>query len=172
MSAASGEVNKQSRNVENNLSKILIGSRIFEFSCLLMQYATHYRILKTKNQENLDYATETQICLTMLSRTRIGLGLYWEICYDSWRWRCISYSLFGILTTWNLCREMLVFNGDKKGSKEELELFTDTLNVIRRRHLDTVPRMAAAVFKMTRINSSEGVSDTVQYFLDRLYINR
>jgi len=69
-------------------------------------------------------------------------------------------------------REMLVFNGDKKGSKEELELFTDTLNVIRRRHLDTVPRMAAAVFKMTRINSSEGVSDTVQYFLDRLYINR
>lgn len=67
---------------------------------------------------------------------------------------------------------MLVFNGDKKGSKEELELFTDTLNVIRRRHLDTVPRMAAAVFKMTRINSSEGVSDTVQYFLDRLYINR
>ena len=87
-------LNKQSRNVENNLSKILIGSRIFEFSCLLMQYATHYRILKTKNQENLDYATETQICLTMLSRTRIGLGLYWEICYDSWRWRCISYSLF------------------------------------------------------------------------------
>lgn len=65
-----------------------------------------------------------------------------------------------------------MFNGDKKGSKEELELFTDTLNVIRRRHLDTVPRMAAAVFKMTRINSSEGVSDTVQYFLDRLYINR
>jgi len=69
-------------------------------------------------------------------------------------------------------REMLVFDGDKNGSKAQLELFADTLNVIRRRHLDTVPRMATAVFKMTKINSSEGVSDTVQYFLDRLYINR
>lgn len=69
-------------------------------------------------------------------------------------------------------REMLVFDGDKTGSKAQLELFSETLNVIRRRHLDTVPRMATAVFKMTKINSSEGVSDTVQYFLDRLYINR
>ena len=67
---------------------------------------------------------------------------------------------------------MLVFDGDKTGSKAQLELFSETLNVIRRRNLDTVPRMATAVFKMTKINSSEGVSDTVQYFLDRLYINR
>ena len=67
---------------------------------------------------------------------------------------------------------MLVFDQDKKGSSQQLENFTETLNVIRRRHLDTVPRMATAVFKMTKVNSSEGVSETVQYFLDRLYINR
>ena len=69
-------------------------------------------------------------------------------------------------------REMLVFDGDKTGSKAQLELFSETLNVIRRRHLDTVPRMATAVFKMNQVNSTEGVTDTVQYFLDRLYINR
>ena len=69
-------------------------------------------------------------------------------------------------------REMLIFDQDKKGSSQQLENFTETLNVIRRRHLDTVPRMATAVFKMTKVNSSEGVSETVQYFLDRLYINR
>ena len=50
--------------------------------------------------------------------------------------------------------------------------FTDSLNMIRRRHLDTVPLMAQAVFKMNNINHSDGVSDTVQYFLDRLYTNR
>eukprot|EP00092_Neocalanus_flemingeri_P026010 GFUD01028191.1.p1 GENE.GFUD01028191.1~~GFUD01028191.1.p1 ORF type:complete len:296 (-),score=72.04 GFUD01028191.1:149-1036(-) len=44
--------------------------------------------------------------------------------------------------------------------------------MIRRRHLDTVPTMAQAVFKLNSINSSEGVTDTVQYFLDRLYTNR
>ena len=71
-----------------------------------------------------------------------------------------------------LYREMLVFDGDKTGSKAQLELFSETLNVIRRRHLDTVPRMATAVFKMNQVNSTEGVTDTVQYFLDRLYINR
>ena len=38
--------------------------------------------------------------------------------------------------------------------------------------MDTVPKMATAVFKMQKVNSSEGVSETVQYFLDRLYINR
>ena len=67
MSAASGEVNiiynHASRNVEYNFSRILIGSRIFVFSCLLMQYATHYKILKTKNQENFDYATEAHRAL-------------------------------------------------------------------------------------------------------------
>ena len=30
--------------------------------------------------------------------------------------------------------------------------------------------MATAVFKMQSVNSSEGVGDTVQYFLDRLYM--
>jgi len=69
-------------------------------------------------------------------------------------------------------REMLVFDADNKGSEKQLKEFTETLNVIRRRHLDTVPKMATAVFKMQKVNSSEGVSDTVQYFLDRLYINR
>lgn len=69
-------------------------------------------------------------------------------------------------------REMLIFDQDKKGSTQQLENFTETLNVIRRRHLDTVPKMATAVFKMTKVNKTEGVSETVQYFLDRLYINR
>lgn len=67
---------------------------------------------------------------------------------------------------------MLIFDQDKKGSTQQLENFTETLNVIRRRHLDTVPKMATAVFKMTKVNKTEGVSETVQYFLDRLYINR
>jgi len=53
-----------------------------------------------------------------------------------------------------------------------LDHFTKTLNDVRRRHLDTVPTMAQAVFKLNSINSSEGVTDTVQYFLDRLYTNR
>jgi len=69
-------------------------------------------------------------------------------------------------------REMMVFDSDRKGTPDQLEHFTEALSVIRRRHLDTVPRMAAAVFKMTKVNSSEGVNETVQYFLDRLYINR
>ena len=60
----------------------------------------------------------------------------------------------------------------ENGSKKDLEHFTETLNMIRRRHLDTVPTMAQAVFKLNRINTSEGVTDTVQYFLDRLYTNR
>ena len=43
----------------------------------------------------------------------------------------------------------------------------------RRRHLDTVPQMAMAVVKLNQKGDiSEGVSDTIQYFLDRLYINR
>ena len=75
-------------------------------------------------------------------------------------------------TNSSYCREMLVFDADNKGSEKQLKEFTETLNVIRRRHLDTVPKMATAVFKMQKVNSSEGVSDTVQYFLDRLYINR
>ena len=60
----------------------------------------------------------------------------------------------------------------KSGSSEDLESFTESLNLIRRRHLDTVPLMAQAVFKMSNVNQSDGVTDTVQYFLDRLYTNR
>jgi len=68
-------------------------------------------------------------------------------------------------------RELLVYEKEK-GSDKDLENFTESLNMIRRRHLDTVPTMAQAVFKLNTINTSEGVTDTVQYFLDRLYTNR
>merc|ERR1712062_443543 len=68
-------------------------------------------------------------------------------------------------------REVLDFKEEKSG-KDQLNNFTQILNNIRRRHLDTVPKMATAVFKMQSVNSSDGVGDTVQYFLDRLYINR
>ena len=60
----------------------------------------------------------------------------------------------------------------EQGNAKDLERFTETLNMIRRRHLDIVPKMALAVFKLNCINSSDGVTETVQYFLDRLYINR
>jgi hypothetical protein len=55
---------------------------------------------------------------------------------------------------------------------EALEKFNESLNAARRRHLGIVPMMASAVIKLRSINQSEGVSDTVQYFLDRLYTNR
>ena len=88
-----------------------------------------------------------------------------------------------------MCREVLEFKEEGKGGTDHLHSFTHILNNIRRRHLDTVsigmldslvnclspvqvPKMATAVFKMQSVNSSEGVGDTVQYFLDRLYINR
>merc|ERR1712130_520336 len=46
-------------------------------------------------------------------------------------------------------------------------------NIIRRRHLDTVPLMAQAVIKLNhKQNTSDGVNETIQYFLDRLYTNR
>ena len=60
----------------------------------------------------------------------------------------------------------------EKDNGSNLDHFTETLNMIRRRHLDTVPTMAQAVFKLNSINTSEGLTDTVQYFLDRLYTNR
>ena len=63
---------------------------------------------------------------------------------------------------------MLVFE-NAKGSTEDLDRFTEILNMIRRRHLDTVPMMAQAVRKL---NAADGVTETIQYFLDRLYINR
>ena len=91
-----------------------------------------------------------------------------------------------------------------QGNDKELENFSEAINIIRRRHLDTVPQvgvimpscslalsealwlsvslalsllahvpqMAMAVVKLNTGDVSEGVSDTVQYFLDRLYINR
>ena len=68
-------------------------------------------------------------------------------------------------------RELLVFE-KMDGSIKELDNFTECLNSIRRRHLDIVPTMAQAIFKLNNINNSEGVTETVQYFLDRLYTNR
>jgi hypothetical protein len=39
--------------------------------------------------------------------------------------------------------------------------------------VDTVPQMAQAVQRMNRLsNMQDGVSDTIQYFLDRLYTSR
>ena len=70
-----------------------------------------------------------------------------------------------------ICRELLVYE-KQQGTQKDLDRFTETLNILRRRHLDIVPKMAQAVFKLNNVNSSEGVTDTVQYFLDRLYINR
>ena len=68
-------------------------------------------------------------------------------------------------------RELLVHEKEQ-GNANDLDHFTETVNMIRRRHLDIVPKMAQAVVKLNRVNSSEGVTETVQYFLDRLYINR
>jgi len=62
---------------------------------------------------------------------------------------------------------------NQKGEINDLDNFKDAINVIRRRHLDTVPQMAMAVIKLNNNKDvSDGVSDTVQYFLDRLYISR
>ena len=58
------------------------------------------------------------------------------------------------------------------GSEEDVENFTEVLNMIRRRHLDTVPRMAQAVGRLGAVNAADGVNKTIQYFLDRLYTNR
>jgi len=59
------------------------------------------------------------------------------------------------------------------GTGISLEKFNETLNIIRRRHLDTVPLMAQAVIKLNHNQkTSDGVNETIQYFLDRLYINR
>lgn len=70
-------------------------------------------------------------------------------------------------------REMIVYEGTEN-TTDTLENFTEALNIIRRRHLDTVPNMAQAVFKLNALNGDmkDGVNETIQYFLDRLYINR
>ena len=46
-----------------------------------------------------------------------------------------------------------------------LKNFNEALNIIRRRHLDTVPLMARAVMKLGDL--SPGVNFTIQYFLNR-----
>jgi len=70
-------------------------------------------------------------------------------------------------------REMIPFE-QSEPSLDTLNSFTEALNTIRRRHLDTVPSMARAVFKLSSLHGgvSEGVDETIQYFLDRLYISR
>jgi len=51
--------------------------------------------------------------------------------------------------------------------------FTVQLQSIGRRHIDTVPNMAQAVLRMHKFQrQQDGVTDTIQYFLDRLYTNR
>ena len=69
-------------------------------------------------------------------------------------------------------RDLIAFENEC-GTGKSLEKFNETLNIIRRRHLDTVPLMAQAVIKLNHSQStSDGVNETIQYFLDRLYINR
>jgi len=70
-------------------------------------------------------------------------------------------------------REMIAYE-QAQPSVETLKTFTESLNTIRRRHLDTVPNMAQAIFKLRSLHGgvTEGVDETIQYFLDRLYISR
>lgn len=68
-------------------------------------------------------------------------------------------------------KEMLLF--EKQNEVDCLKSFNETLNIIRRRHLDTVPLMARAVIRLNSGGSlTEAVNDTIQYFLNRLYTNR
>jgi len=69
-------------------------------------------------------------------------------------------------------RDLIAFENEC-GTGKSLEKFNESLNIIRRRHLDTVPLMAQAVIKLNHMqNTSDGVNETIQYFLDRLYTNR
>jgi len=68
-------------------------------------------------------------------------------------------------------RELLEYEHES-GNDKCIDRFSKSLSTIRRRHLDTVPIMAQAVLKLNQINKTEGVSETIQYFLDRLYTNR
>jgi len=67
-------------------------------------------------------------------------------------------------------RDLVSYEGDD--GHGDLTRFNESLSAARRRHLGIVPLMATAVIKLRAINQSEGVSETVQYFLDRLYTNR
>ena len=73
----------------------------------------------------------------------------------------------------DVVRDLIAFENEF-GTGASLEKFNETLNIIRRRHLDTVPLMAQAVIKLNhkKRNLSDGVNETIQYFLDRLYTNR
>ena len=76
--------------------------------------------------------------------------------------------------TWSSSQRPSILSGKNKPEKALfLEIGPSFIFPIRRRHLDTVPQMAMAVVKLNQKGDiSEGVSDTIQYFLDRLYINR
>ena len=66
---------------------------------------------------------------------------------------------------------MLLF--ETQNEVDCLKSFNETLNIIRRRHLDTVPLMARAVIRLNSGESlTDGVNDAIQYFLNRLYTNR
>lgn len=69
-------------------------------------------------------------------------------------------------------KEMMLY--EKLGNSPETHAkFTDSLQNIRIRHIDTVPNMAQAVLRMNKnLRMHDGVTDTIQYFLDRLYTNR
>lgn len=69
-------------------------------------------------------------------------------------------------------KEMMLY--DKLSNKSDThDKFTESLQNIRMRHVDTVPNMAQAVLRMNKnLRMQDGVTDTIQYFLDRLYTNR
>ena len=68
-----------------------------------------------------------------------------------------------LLYTVSVVREMLQF--EAQCGTGCLKNFNEALNIIRRRHLDTVPLMARAVMKLGDL--SPGVNFTIQYFLNR-----
>lgn len=69
-------------------------------------------------------------------------------------------------------KEMMQFE-TKSNTPETHARFTDSLQNIRNRHIDTVPNMAQAVLRMNKnMRMQDGVTDTIQYFLDRLYTSR
>jgi len=69
-------------------------------------------------------------------------------------------------------KEMMLYE-KLANSPETHAKFTDSLQNIRIRHIDTVPNMAQAVLRVNKnLRMHDGVTDTIQYFLDRLYTNR
>lgn len=69
-------------------------------------------------------------------------------------------------------REVLEYE-ESDNNPEIHAKFTESLSSIRRRHVDTVPSMAQAVLRMYKFQKmQDGVTEAIQYFLDRLYTNR